>query len=253
MRTYSLSGIFIRTPRDITPESWTAGQEDWMFISIGAGDEVGVPKFEVKNTVESQSILELTPADTGWTELRLQRLDDVYTVTYRLDGDSDWTSLRTYGTDERPVMPQTLQVGLVAYTDWSSISQFVNDPFSYKTQVIDGNPDLYSFVDYIRFARPSGTSNEQEERVSDFTLNQNYPNPFNPSTVISYKLSVDSHVELKVFDLLGREMTSLVNSRMPAGNHNVTFNAEGLASGMYYYQLITDGQLIQTRKMMLVR
>jgi hypothetical protein len=64
---------------------------------------------------------------------------------------------------------------------------------------------------------------------------------------------VDTHVELKVFDLLGREMTSLVDSRMPAGNHNVTFNAEGLASGMYYYQLITDGQLIQTRKMVLVR
>lgn len=85
-----------------------------------------------------------------------------------------------------------------------------------------------------------------------FQLHQNYPNPFNPSTVISYQLAVRSHVTLKVFDILGREISTLVNREKPAGHYQVTFNASGLPSGMYLYILRTNS-FVQTKKMLLIQ
>lgn len=72
---------------------------------------------------------------------------------------------------------------------------------------------------------------------------QNYPNPFNPSTTISYELSSNSHVVLKVFDVLGREMKTLVDRDEAAGNHGVMFDASRFASGVYFYVLSTNGKL----------
>jgi len=73
--------------------------------------------------------------------------------------------------------------------------------------------------------------------VNEFNLFQNYPNPFNPSTVISYQLPVASNVTLKVYDVLGREIATLVNEEKPAGSYEVDFNANGLSSGVYFYTL----------------
>lgn len=70
-----------------------------------------------------------------------------------------------------------------------------------------------------------------------FELDQNYPNPFNPSTTIPYQLPVDGLVTLKVFDLLGREIATLVNEQQKAGYYRVTFDANRLASGVYFYRL----------------
>ncbi len=83
-------------------------------------------------------------------------------------------------------------------------------------------------------------------------LLQNYPNPFNPTTAISYQLSVVSNVELRVFDLLGREVAVLVNKVLPAGRYVVTWNADGLASGVYLYRL-QAGEHVETRKLVLLR
>ena len=72
-------------------------------------------------------------------------------------------------------------------------------------------------------------------------LLQNYPNPFNPVTVISYQLPVVSDIALKIYDVLGREVSTLVNERQTAGNHNVTFNARDLPSGVYFYSILAKG------------
>ena len=88
--------------------------------------------------------------------------------------------------------------------------------------------------------------------ITDYKLLQNYPNPFNPSTVISYQLSAVSNVTLKIFDVLGREVTTLVNKEQSAGNYSVTFNASRLSSGIYFYRLIA-GDYIQTKKMILMK
>jgi hypothetical protein len=75
-----------------------------------------------------------------------------------------------------------------------------------------------------------------------YALYQNYPNPFNPTTAISYQLMANSHVSLKIYDIIGREVISLVNEQQEAGYYQKTFNASQLASGMYIYQLIAIDQ-----------
>jgi hypothetical protein len=85
-----------------------------------------------------------------------------------------------------------------------------------------------------------------------FSLEQNYPNPFNPSTVISYQLPVSSEVTLKVFDVLGNEIETLIGEEKPAGSYEVEFDAKGLSSGIYFYKL-QAGNVIQTKKMILLR
>ena len=92
------------------------------------------------------------------------------------------------------------------------------------------------------------------ELPTGYSLSQNYPNPFNPETAISYQLSAFSHVTLKVYDILGREMATLVNEEKSAGRHTAKFNASNLASGTYFYQIIVDhGKFSQVKKMMLVK
>jgi hypothetical protein len=85
-----------------------------------------------------------------------------------------------------------------------------------------------------------------------FTLSQNYPNPFNPVTKISYAIPQNSFVELKVFNLLGQEVTTLVNKEKPAGNYEVNFNASNLPSGVYIYKM-KAGDFIETKKMILLK
>jgi hypothetical protein len=86
----------------------------------------------------------------------------------------------------------------------------------------------------------------------EFALEQNYPNPFNPSTGIRYQVSRVSDVRLEVFDMLGRKVSTLVNERQSAGSYEVSFNAAGLASGVYFYKL-SAGSFVQTKKMLLVK
>jgi hypothetical protein len=87
---------------------------------------------------------------------------------------------------------------------------------------------------------------------SEYSLNQNYPNPFNPSTSISYTLKNSGKVRLSVYDLLGREVAVLANEIQAAGTHKVTFSANGLSSGMYFYKLQTAG-MTMTKKMVLMK
>ncbi len=85
-----------------------------------------------------------------------------------------------------------------------------------------------------------------------FALEQNYPNPFNPSTRIDFSLAVDSKVSLKVFDVLGQEVATLINSELVAGSHNVEFSAANINSGVYFYILQT-GDYVETKKMVLMK
>jgi len=95
-------------------------------------------------------------------------------------------------------------------------------------------------------------SNEVEVNLvpSEFSLEQNYPNPFNPSTKITFNLAQKEMVSLKIFNSLGQEIASLINSELEAGQHNINFNAVNLSSGVYYYQL-NAGTFSDVRKMIL--
>ncbi len=85
-----------------------------------------------------------------------------------------------------------------------------------------------------------------------FRLEQNYPNPFNPNTTIKFQLPRTSQVNLSVFDILGREVSVLVNERKNAGSYEVKFDASNLASGVYFYRLQT-GNFVDTKKLLLIR
>lgn len=87
---------------------------------------------------------------------------------------------------------------------------------------------------------------------TQFSLMQNYPNPFNPTTEISYQLSESSFVTLKVYDILGREVATLVNGHQSPGMHNVTFDASRLPTGVYFYRL-DAGTHVATRKMLMLK
>ncbi|MEX0609060.1 MAG: tyrosinase family protein [Balneolaceae bacterium] len=93
---------------------------------------------------------------------------------------------------------------------------------------------------------------EEDNTPQEFSLSQNYPNPFNPVTVISYQLPISSTVRLEVFDLLGREVATLVDGQISAGQHEVHFDASELSSGIYIYR-IRANNFIQTKQMTLIK
>jgi hypothetical protein len=97
------------------------------------------------------------------------------------------------------------------------------------------------------------TGVKQTQSIANaFRLEQNYPNPFNPSTVIKFEVLNSQFVTLRVYDVLGREVRTLVNEDLNAGSHETTFNATGLASGVYYYRL-QAGNVAETKKLTILR
>ncbi|MEK7672076.1 MAG: T9SS type A sorting domain-containing protein, partial [Bacteroidota bacterium] len=131
-----------------------------------------------------------------------------------------------------------------------------NDPYQWATTF-----DQYDFAKLV----VGGTVDVKEQPVASslpntFSLEQNYPNPFNPSTEIRYQISDVSFVSLKVFDVLGREVATLLNEELNAGHYSRVFDGSLLASGVYFYRLearAKDGGqgvlFAQTRKLVLVR
>jgi hypothetical protein len=130
-----------------------------------------------------------------------------------------------------------------SYTD----SKLSAGSYSYRLKQIDNN-GAFTYGSTVEVAISSAPA--------AFALSQNYPNPFNPSTVISYQLPVNSQVTLKVYDMLGREVATLVNGEMKAGSYSVPFNTSkgtlGLSSGVYVYRL-EAGSFISTKKLLLMK
>ena len=127
-----------------------------------------------------------------------------------------------------------------------------------KTANIDipsGQAYLYANAGLV-FKTVAGVSDLNNSGPKEFNLSQNYPNPFNPSTVIKYSVPESGMVTLKVYDILGNTVTTLVNNYKSAGNYQAVFNADAagnsLASGIYLYRLVAGKEVI-TKKMMLVK
>jgi len=113
-------------------------------------------------------------------------------------------------------------------------------------------------IDACTVNRPKLPSGIEEDQTGpkEFSLQQNYPNPFNPSTVIQYDIAKNSQVSLKVFDMLGHEVASLVNEYQNAGKYSVQFNTENgiksLSAGVYFYRL-KAGSFVSVKKLMLIK
>jgi len=87
---------------------------------------------------------------------------------------------------------------------------------------------------------------------ANYVLDQNYPNPFNPNTTIEYHLPKSALVNISIYNVLGQQVTTLVNSRQPAGEQKIVFDGSKLSSGVYFYKLQTD-DFVQVKKMLLMK
>ncbi len=141
---------------------------------------------------------------------------------------------------------------------WSAISQGLTTT-NVRSLEINTSGYLFAATDSGgsgRLFRSVSPITDVQPKKSDlpttFVLNQNYPNPFNPSTRVAFSIHAAGNVTLKVYDILGREARTLVNENLQAGSYEVTFNAEGLASGVYFYQLRAD-RFVETKKLLLMR
>ncbi|MBO6534649.1 MAG: T9SS type A sorting domain-containing protein [Balneolaceae bacterium] len=105
---------------------------------------------------------------------------------------------------------------------------------------------------HFDYEMSTSIAEESTHPVDNFELHQNYPNPFNPSTTISFSLSETGQVQLYVFNAAGQKIAQLVNERLSAGNHSVTFEASSISTGVYFYRLQTSQGII-TKKMMLIK
>ncbi len=152
-----------------------------------------------------------------------------------------------------PQDTQWAMTALVPGIGGSSISSIVN--MRQKVEILRSVP-----YDSLTWGNPfygiTGTKDGQSSSLPHkFTLYQNYPNPFNPVTIIKYSVPADravNKITLKVYDILGREVATLVNGEKPAGQYEVTFDASGFSSGIYFYKL-SAGSFIQTKKMILLK
>ncbi len=127
---------------------------------------------------------------------------------------------------------------------------------SYSFTDKPGKTGLYSYrlkqIDYDGTFTYSGYVNVELTAPEKFQLSQNYPNPFNPSTTINYTIPETNNVTLKVYNVLGKEVSVLVNKKQESGFYEVSFDASSLASGIYFYTL-NSGNNVSTRKMMLIK
>ncbi|MEJ2505225.1 MAG: T9SS type A sorting domain-containing protein [Ignavibacteriaceae bacterium] len=99
----------------------------------------------------------------------------------------------------------------------------------------------------------TGLPNENDQLVIPYVLNQNYPNPFNPVTKIRYSIPQSSKVEIKIFDISGQEIATLVDEKKSIGSYEIIWNAQSLPSGIYFYKLIAGNYFTETKKMILLK
>ncbi len=146
--------------------------------------------------------------------------------------------------DANPFFPQkAIDVG---DQDGDGINDFAINSSAY-------DPDRIGYVIMMRGRDiPVSVEKEEKNELKGFELNQNYPNPFNPQTMIYYTIESRQKISIKVFDILGREIETLINQVKPAGEYEVKFDGSSLSSGIYFYQL-KAGSFVETKKMILLK
>lgn len=202
-----------------------------VILNWSTGSEVNNMGFEIEK-------LKVSPGDgklksqksneSGWEKIGF------------VEGKGTTTEIQNYSFKDDPALTHNLPAG----------RQGLNHTLYYRLKQIDFDGSVnYSNVVEVEFTLPA-----------EFILEQNYPNPFNPTTVIGYRLPLGGDVTLKVFDVLGKELRTLVDEYRPAGSYEIDFDASSFSSGVYFYQLLITGRetgsgkgVVQTRKMILIR
>ena len=226
--------------------SFGAGSSDaWLIKTDVNGDTLWTKTFGGSDSDYPTSVQQTTEAGyiiAGYTYSFGAGSDDVWLIKTNSSGDTLWT--KTFGG--------------ISYDYCNSVYQTIDGGY-----ILTGGTTSFGFgagYDDVWLIKTTPDISNIEPKtdlvISDFTLQQNYPNPFNPSTKISWQIPVASWQTLKVYDVIGNEIATLVDEYKPAGKYEVEFNSSSgirdLVSGVYFYQLKAKNY-IETKKMILLR
>jgi hypothetical protein len=204
-----------------------------------------------KLTTDATSSISATLQNSSSLTGNINTGNTASSITLTMDASSSWT------LNANSYLSSIINTSGISGT---SITNITGNGYNvYYNSNLSANSYLggktYSLVNGGKLM-PQGTSEveEKNELPSEYKLNQNYPNPFNPSTIISYQLPLAGYVTLKVFDVLGNEVSVLVDEFQNAGNYNSQFSIlnSKLSSGLYFYKL-QSGNFISTKKMILMK
>jgi len=160
-------------------------------------------------------------------------------------------------------VPEYIDTSIIGYgSAWPGMGEQIEYPVRYKVQAIDKHQDSSVRSDFgsaigllnctVCANEPRPYFNEQGDIPDEYSLDQNYPNPFNPVTRICYAIPVEGFVTLKIYDVLGKEVMTLVNEPKQAGYYDTEFSGSNLASGLYFYKL-EAGSFVETKRMLLIK
>jgi len=232
---YLYNWFAVNDDRNIAPDGWHIPTVDeWkILVDFLGGYEVAGGKMKEAGTLYWNQPNTDATNESGFNALP---------GGMRLGEDEFFTSIRAYGfwwtvTEFQGMATHAYNKYLKSHTGMISTNTY-------------GKKNGYS-IRCVKDDINSGLENENVAEIPhDFTLHQNYPNPFNPSTTIKYNLQNSSNVELKIFDLAGKEIETLINGFQTAGEHETTWQPEGLPSGIYFYRLQSDS-FSETKKLIL--
>jgi len=258
------------TSTTFPPTGWSlvyTGTLYWSRVALSAfGLGSGSARYDMWNNPSSNQSLvtpDFTPTTTNFDRLYVDFAyapyptsqpysQDSLIINTSTNGGSTWTNLVRMGPIQLQTVPAAGSEFIPVASSWVKRSWLLPNAtnkieFFAKSQF--GNHlylDSICINDSLVGITPIGIV------AGEYSLGQNYPNPFNPSTTIAYNMPQAGNVQLIVFDILGREVATLVNGFMKAGTHDVVFDASNYSSGVYFYKLVA-GDVTITKKMLLVK
>ncbi|HEY9165992.1 MAG TPA: T9SS type A sorting domain-containing protein [Candidatus Kryptonia bacterium] len=177
-------------------------------------------------------------------------------TTTTLGGDTPFTDAIDLYTNEfltYPHSPYTTASFFGNDSGWAFVGDNLADSTETESSLVKTwYTSSHVSVSITPFKIPTAVKSAPGNVPKSYQLYPNYPNPFNPSTMISYDIPANNFVTLKIYDILGREVQTLVNQKQIAGKYGVRFDASRLASGIYFYRMVA-GSYVSTRKMILIK
>lgn len=256
------------------PDGWFANNIAPLYVTVTQSTDAHTGSYAVKGEVINFNGVGMPPivqSGVGGGGFALNQRPKSITGYYKftsVNGDRFGVNVALFKTDQLVAQAASATVPAA-----NSYSQFSVDFVYFNNEIPDNciiqiliaspengdNPSVGSsyFLDDFEFAGETPVSVEIENKSDiKFNLAQNYPNPFNPSTIISYSIPSESFVTLKLYDIMGKEIATLVNEEKPAGAFTVQFDANSIGdkmtSGTYFYQLVA-GDFVSTKKLVLIK